>query len=404
MKMKENDFVSGVNYWPQRTAMFMWREFDKDPIDQDMAIISDLGFSCVSISLLWEDFQPKPKSVPAVMLDRLVEFLEVANGRDLEVMVGLFAGHICGLNWLPPWMLLASTSPGQYKVFSLDKIRPNKLRNPYADSEVIEAQIFFLNELLNAVSGHPALNSWNLGNEPSLWAIPPDKLSAELWLQVMTETLKEKDNTLPVTLGLRVKALTESGGLTLGLAAKYLDYIAIHVHQNHTPWSKDPCDAAIHCFLGCIARWLVRSPVLIQELGLATKPRLPEGGDRDLEGEVEPFLVSEEDAAQFAENVLNHLRRFSLKGAFWKSYGDYHPSIWEWPPLDTSIRERFCGLVRYDGTLKPAAFAFKFRPTEPVEIGDSDEWLDLSVEKYYLNPHQHLARLYRRFREYYSLR
>jgi len=71
--MTDQPFILGVNYWPQKTAMFMWREFDKDVIEEDMSIISGLDLSSIRIFLLWEDFQPAPKSVPAVMLDRLVE-------------------------------------------------------------------------------------------------------------------------------------------------------------------------------------------------------------------------------------------------------------------------------------------------------------------------------------------
>jgi endo-1,4-beta-mannosidase len=93
--------------------MFMWRQFDRSSIKEDMATISDLGFSCVRIFPLWEHFQPKPKIVPPARLDQLVEFLEMAGDRNLNVMVTLFTGHMNGLNWLPPWMLLASTERGQ---------------------------------------------------------------------------------------------------------------------------------------------------------------------------------------------------------------------------------------------------------------------------------------------------
>jgi len=176
--MKDQPFILGVNYWPRQTAMFMWRQFDNSSIKEDMATISDLGFSCVRIFPLWEHFQPKPKIVPPARLDQLVEFLEMAGDRNLNVMVTLFTGHMNGLNWLPPWMLLASTERSQYQVFSMDKVRTNKIMNQYVDSEVIEAQIFFLRELTNAVSGHPALYAWNLGNEPSLWSIPPARQSS----------------------------------------------------------------------------------------------------------------------------------------------------------------------------------------------------------------------------------
>jgi endo-1,4-beta-mannosidase len=400
--MTEQPFILGVNYWPQRTAMFMWRQFDRSSIKEDMATIGELGFSCLSIFPLWEHFQPTPKIVPPAMLDQLVEFLEMAGDRNLKVMVTLFTGHMNGLNWLPPWMLLASTERSQYKVFSMDKVRTNKIMNQYADSEIMEAQIFFLRELTNAVSGHPALYAWNLGNEPSLWSIPPDDFSAELWLQAMTETLKEKDDTIPITLGLHVKDLTESGGLKPWLVAQYLDYLTIHVPPHRVSWAKDPPDAVLPPYLGCIVGWLGKLPVFVQDFGVATEPVFSKADSRGLKRGDDFFLVSEEDSAHITAEVLTRLRRFKMMGGFWKTYGDYHPSIWDWPPLDTSVSERFCGLVRSDGSPKLAASVLGSNPAEPKEDEVFAEWIDLPEEDYYRDPRQQLSRLYRRFREYYS--
>jgi endo-1,4-beta-mannosidase len=382
--------------------MFMWRQFDRSSIKEDMATIGELGFSCLSIFPLWEHFQPTPKIVPPAMLDQLVEFLEMAGDRNLKVMVTLFTGHMNGLNWLPPWMLLASTERSQYKVFSMDKVRTNKIMNQYADSEIMEAQIFFLRELTNAVSGHPALYAWNLGNEPSLWSIPPDDFSAELWLQAMAETLKEKDDTIPITLGLHVKDLTESGGLKPWLVAQYLDYLTIHVPPHRVSWAKDPPDAVLPPYLGCIVGWLGKLPVFVQDFGVATEPVFSKADSRGLKRGDDFFLVSEEDSAHITAEVLTRLRRFKMMGGFWKTYGDYHPSIWDWPPLDTSVSERFCGLVRSDGSPKLAASVLGSNPTEPKEDEVFAEWIDLPEEDYYRDPRQQLARLYRRFREYYS--
>ncbi|UCG20401.1 MAG: hypothetical protein JSU80_11805 [Deltaproteobacteria bacterium] len=401
--MTDQPFILGVNYWPQRTAMFMWREFDRATIDEDMAIINGLGLSCIRIPLLWEDFQPTPKNVPAAMLDRLVQLLEVADAKNLKVVVTLFAGHICGLTWLPPWMLLASVDRNQSPVFSSGKIRFNKIRNFYAETEIMERQIYFLGELGSAVSGHPALFSWDLGNEPSMWSNSPDNFAAELWLKAMTETLKEQDDRLPLTLSFHVSDLGRREGLAPRMASKYLDYLSINGMPQRVPWAEDPFSPVFPSFLGSVTGWLGKGPVMIQEFGLATETTLsvPRGYESVSKGE--QLLVSEEDAALFAEDALLHLRRSHVMGAFWKSYGDYHPSIWEWPPLDKRTIERFSGLVRHDGTPKVAASVFKSMPISLESDGISSEWLDLTHEEYYQYPDQHLKRLYGRFREYCSL-
>ena len=400
--MEEQPFILGVNYWSQKTAMFMWREFDIAAIDEDMAIISGLGLSCIRILLLWEDFQPTPKNVSAVMLDRLVQFLEVAEEKNLKAVATLFAGQVCGLNWLPPWMLLASADPNKSPVFSSGKVRFNRIRNPYAEADILEKQIYFLGELTNAVSGHPALFSWDLGNQTSLWSVSPDNFAADLWLQAMTETLKEKDDRLPITLSFHPRDLGRSVGLTPRLAAKYLDYLSINGQPQRVPWAEDPFSPALPSFLGSVVRWLGKGPAMIQEFGLATESILPVARGSDSGSKGDQLLVSEEEAALFTEDALLHLRRSHLLGAFWKSSGDYHPTIWERPPLDKSKPERFSGLVRYDGTPKVSASVFKSTPagSELEEI--SSEWLDLSREEFYQDPDQHLRRLFGRFREYYS--
>jgi hypothetical protein len=401
--MEDQPFILGVNYWPQNTAMFMWREFEKATIDEDMAIISGLGLSCVRFFLLWEDFQPTPKNVPAVMLDRLVQLLESANEKNLKVVATLFAGHICGLNWLPPWMLLACADRNQSPAFSSGKVRFNRIRNPYAEAEIMERQIYFLGELTSAVSGHPALFSWDLGNESSRWSPSADSFAVELWLQAMTETLKEKDDRLPLTLSFHLSDLGRRKGLTPSLAAKYLDYLSINGQPQHVPWADNPFSPALPSFLGSVVHWLGKSPVMIQEFGLATKSILPGPSDSDSGSKGDQFLVSEEDAALFAQDALLHLRRSHLMGAFWKSYGDYHPTIWEWSPLERRKIERFSGLVRHDGTLKVAASVFKSVDTGSALEESYLEWLDLSQEEFYQEPDQHLRRLYGRFREYCSL-
>lgn len=401
--MTDQPFILGVNYWPQKTAMFMWREFDRAAIDEDMAIIKDLGLSFVRIFLLWEDFQPTPKSVPSAMLDRLVELLEMADGKNIKVVVTLFAGHLCGMNWLPPWMLLASSDLNQSPIFSMGKVRFNRVKNQYAEAEIMEGQIYFLEEVANAVSGHPALFSWDLGNEPSRWSVSFDNFAVELWLQAMTETLKEKDDSLPLTLSFHFGDLGRSEGLTLGLAAKYLDYLSISGQPQDVPWAEDPLSPTLPSFLGSVVRWLGKGPVIIKEFGLATESILPEPGNSDPAREVDRLLVNEEDAALVTENTLLYLRRSHLMGAFWKSYGDYHPTIWKWPPLDKLKTERFSGLVRYDRTPKVAASVFKCGSAALGFEEISSEWLDLTHEEYYQDPNQHLKRLYGRFRECCSL-
>ena len=89
----------------------MWRQFDHKAISEDVAIMADLGISCIRIFLLWEDFQPRANKVNTAMLDLLVDFLEMATAEKLKVIPVLFTGYINGLTWLPSWMIVSDVQP-----------------------------------------------------------------------------------------------------------------------------------------------------------------------------------------------------------------------------------------------------------------------------------------------------
>jgi endo-1,4-beta-mannosidase len=402
--MTDPDFVVGINYWPQRIAMSMWRHFDPGTTKEDLATIAELGCSCLRIFLLWEDFQPRPRQCSVPMLDNLVKLMEFAEDRGLKVIPTLFTGYAAGLTWLPPWMLLASTAGKAQKVFSLGKVHSLKPKNPYEDTEVIEAQLYFIRELLNALSGHPALLSWDLGNEPCRWAEHHDETAVSIWFQALTETLRERSGAVAITLGLGAQDLKANPRLSLLVPSRYLDYVSLHVYPYRLPWVEGPMDPGPLPFLASIARWLARKPVLIQEFGVPTAPVL---GRVETSGEDgnELRLVDEEDAARFAEKALNLARRFKTVGAFWGAFGDYHPTVWTRPPLDQNLSERFTGLVRHDGSPKAAATLFK-SPSAPAASANSEvsaDWLDITEEEYLQDPETNLRRLYRRFREYEAL-
>lgn len=40
-------FELGLNYWPRRRAMYMWRDLDLGEVNDDMAHIASMGFDVV---------------------------------------------------------------------------------------------------------------------------------------------------------------------------------------------------------------------------------------------------------------------------------------------------------------------------------------------------------------------
>jgi hypothetical protein len=140
---------------------------------------------------------------------------------------------------------------------------------------------------------------------------------------------------------------------------------------------------------------------LMQEFGMCTAPRGSAGRtitDDFLGVPRSQYLASEKEQAAYYEEVLERLVATGAAGAYAWCYADYDPRLFERPPLATAVRERTFGLVRADGSEKPAADVFrKFRQRRDdgtLVQAPIARVLDVSADEYYLEPAKHFGRLY----------
>jgi hypothetical protein len=143
----------------------------------------------------------------------------------------------------------------------------------------------------------------------------------------------------------------------------------------------------------------------MQEFGICTSPQGSPGQtitDDWLGQPVRQYLASEEEAGTYYEQVLNRLVSTGATGAYAWCYGDYDSQLFDRPPLSNAIRERTFGLVRADGSEKPAVAMFsnlrKRRDAGALtgsQVGVAvPRILDVSADEYYRAPGKHFARLY----------
>ena len=104
-------FELGINYWPRRRAMYMWRDFDLGEVREDMSRIADMGFDVVRLLTLTEDFLPEPMTVDARMVTRLVDVARAAKDAGLRVVPTLIVINMSGRIWWPKWMLDSHGAP-----------------------------------------------------------------------------------------------------------------------------------------------------------------------------------------------------------------------------------------------------------------------------------------------------
>lgn len=400
-------FVLGVNYWPRRKAMYWWRDFDAGEVAEEFAVIAGLGLEVVRIFLLWEDWQPTPDSVSPTCLRHLAAVCDTAAQNGLKLDVTFFTGHMSGPNWAPGWLLDAAASPaapGIRQVVSGGKVVTRHYRNPFTDPVALDAERLLLRAVVGAFKDHPAIWMWNLGNEPDLFAWPPSATVGRAWVHEMTGLIKEIDDAHPVTCGLHMASLTVDNGLRVDQVYAETDVAVMHTYPMYVPWAQHSLDPDLVPYSCALVTALCGKPTLMEEWGGCTAPPGQPSQTWEWTGYGQAqrqFMASEEDLADYVRAVLPRLLDVGATGAMLWCYADYVPELWDRPPCAESRHERFFGLVRPDGTLKPHAQAIKeFAATYPtVQPAKHLLELDLSPDEYYRAPAEHAIRLYQRYQQ-----
>jgi endo-1,4-beta-mannosidase len=390
-------FRLGVNYWPSSSAMYWWRRFDATEVSDDFTRIWAAGFDSARVFLLWEDFQPSPDKVSSEALVKLLKVADLAARNQMSLIPTFFTGHMSGVNWIPPWALEKVEETARFRVVSEGKVVSAKLKNWYSDSLVMRAQALLLREVAMALSGHPALWAYDLGNENSNCVTPPSRDAALAWLATMADAIRSVDTSHPITIGLHMEDLEEDRRLGPKEAARVCDFLCMHGYPIYADWANGETDEMLLPFLGLMTRWLGGKDVLFEEFGAPTRP----SGDLQKSRVAIPGstpLLEEEAAVQYTRRALEELRRFGMTGAMLWCFGDYSERLWSEPPLDEAVHERFFGLWRNDYSAKPALSAIKgMAGTTMRKWHDDFDWIDVTEDEYYINPRATLRRLYPRF-------
>ena len=383
--MSADVFELGCNYWPRRRAMYMWRDLDLGEIREELVEIRELGFDVVRVFALTEDFLPSPASVDGRHVDALVDVARAAKDAGLRIVPTMIVLNMSGRVWWPRWMLD-------------DRGRPRDL---FSDEALLGAQSLLVETCARALAGDSALRAIDLANEIDDAQMPSSREAGRRWANALAEASRRGAPGTPVQIGTHLPSLSRVNNMRVDDLAAAADEDCMHAYPLYTEVARSPLDPDLVPFSCALTAALAGSgrPVLMQELGLCTAPRGSAGRfieDDFLGAQRRQYLASEEEAATYYREVLERLVETGAAGAYAWCYADYDPLLWDRPPLDRALRERTFGLVRSDGSRKPAAdvfrsFAGRARAAKPLAIRAG------TADAYYADPARHFAELYARY-------
>src|SRR5208283_2930534 len=154
----------GVNYTPSKNWWFCWNAWDADPIKRDLDAIAALGADHLRILLIWPYFQPNPKWISPLHLERLDQLLTLMGERELDAVVTVFTGQLSGWYFLPPF---------------------NKTGTDfYSDETMWAAQELFIRQLARVIQPKTNIIGFDVGNEiNTCWSTEPRV--GDAWMKKM---------------------------------------------------------------------------------------------------------------------------------------------------------------------------------------------------------------------------
>jgi endo-1,4-beta-mannosidase len=402
-------FLLGINYWPRRKAMYWWERFDAAEVREEFAMIRDVGITHVRFFLLWESFQPTPTTVRASALSDLRTVCDIAAELGLKLQPTFFTGHMSGPNWAPDWLLdtNAPRKADERQLVSLTRPTgsPYSIFNTYTEPFVVEAEDLLLRTVCGSLKDHPAIWGWSLGNEPDLFCKPPNAEAGRKWVRNRVRTIRDADPNHLALIGVHTASIDGDVGLRVDHIAAETDVSVMHGYSIYHPFARHALDPNYVPFVCAVTAALAGRAVLFEEFGINTQ--WPDGPSRwepltNWDGSTRKvFYASEADAAEYYAGVLPRLQKVGAIGAFCWCFPDYHESLWDRPPCDFQPFERFFGLWRPDGSLKPMGEAVKrFAAGKPkVQAAERSVALPCSADDYYRDPWNVQKRMYEGFPE-----
>jgi len=171
-------FLLGVNYWPRKLNIRMWRDWDEKAIEENERLMKSLGIRAVRFFIKDEDFADESADVYPYALERLRKFLDMLNENGIAGFVSLIVGHMSGKNWRIPW---------------------TRLEDLYR-SDSIEKTMRFVERVVREFKDHSAIAGWILSNEISLVKKAVSREEALALLRAFSRTVKSVSETWnPIT-------------------------------------------------------------------------------------------------------------------------------------------------------------------------------------------------------------
>lgn len=365
----------GVTYWSREVGPFVWHEYDAARTQGELRAIKSAGHRTVRTHLLWDAFMPTPARVEPAGLRDLEHFLSVASELSLQVVPVLFVQTLGRCVMLPSYAIDVSRRSGVRAV--TDAVtQPGGPRYVYTDQLMLEVCVRWIDEMLGAFAGHPAISTWDIGHDPA-GGIRPQRIDhLRSWVALISERIHEREQRC--MLSLSADDVVTARAVRPAVVATLVDALGLDLTDGALAQVGGERDPAAAAFLAQLCESLSGSAPLVAHLQ-SSPPADSTDEDsaaRDGDALTRRFVAGAVDA-------LIDCGCAGLMAAMWSSPG---PRAAEVPPFDRQQGMREAGVVDASGAETAFGTAWLEDARRERERSASSPWPErIDVDDYYAN-------------------
>jgi hypothetical protein len=323
-----------VTYWSREVGPYIWHEYDSARTEGELRAIKVAGHRTVRTHLLWDAFMPTPARVEPARLANLEHFLSVAAELSLQVVPTLFMQTLGGCVMLPAYAVDVDARRRGVRAVTDAVTQPGGPRYLYTDQLMLEACVRWIDELLSAFAGHPAISLWDIGHNPAGGVRPQRLAHLPRWVSLISERIHAREQRCMLTLS--ADDLVTAHAVRPADVATLVDCIGIDLSSSALAQSGGDLDAAAATFLVQLCESLSGSAPVIAHLHAGTGDDTATDDDApDIDAQTQRFVAGAVDALVDCGCV-------GVMAAMWSSPG---PRAAEVPPFDRQHDLRLAGVV-----------------------------------------------------------
>lgn len=366
----------GVTYWSREVGPYVWHEYDAARTEGELRAIKSAGHHTVRTHLLWDAFMPTPARVEPGRLRNLDHFLSVASELSLQVVPVLFVQTLGHCLMVPSYAIDVDARRGGARVVSDAVTQPGGARYVYTDQLMLEVCVRWIDELLEAFAGHPAITVWDIGHDPAGGVRPRRIDHLRTWVALISGRIHDREQRC--MLSLSADDVVTARAVRPAAIAGLVDALGLDITAGALAQVGGERDPASATFLAQLFLSLSTSAPLIAHLQ-SIPPATPADA-HDVESDADALT------RRFVAGAVDALIDCGCAGVMAAMWSNPGPRAAEVPPFDRQQHLRYAGIVDASGAETAFGSVWFEQAAHERERSLASPWPErIDVDDYYAN-------------------